>query len=165
MSATGAPPGASNERSRGSLPPTPNGLDRKGSYRPPLSEASASSLASLPGEGSLLRASSSMSNRGGIQLDRSRRATVLNDKYILGEELGRGAYGQARAPVTGARKSGWQKRRSPGRRAQRCSAASACLSRRTRAAGANSTPLRALSGAPRGCARRCQAWRHKPPQP
>jgi hypothetical protein len=90
--------GASLERSRGSLPPTPNGLDRKGSYRPPLSEASASSLASLPGEGSLLRVSSSMSNRGGgIQLDRTRRATVLNDKYILGEELGRGAYGQVRA--------------------------------------------------------------------
>jgi hypothetical protein len=62
----------------------------------------------------LLRASSSMSNRGGIQLDRSRRATVLNDKYILGEELGRGAYGQARAPPRDAPKSGRQKRRARG---------------------------------------------------
>jgi hypothetical protein len=35
-------------------------------------------------------------NASGIQLEKTRRATVLNDKYILGEELGRGAYGQAR---------------------------------------------------------------------
>ena len=96
MSTTGQSLGGSL---RGSLPPTPNGLDRKGSYRPPLSEASASSVASLPAaEGSLLRASSSVSGRtSGIQLEKTRRATVLNDKFILGEELGRGAYGQVRA--------------------------------------------------------------------
>ena len=41
------------------------------------------------------------SSQRGIQLEKTRRATVLNDKYILGEELGRGAYGQVR-PVARA---------------------------------------------------------------
>ncbi len=92
---------ASLERRSSGLPPTPTGaMERKGSWRPPLSEASAGSIASAAGGDPLLHRSTSSSVRGGnasgIQLEKTRRATVLNDKYILGEELGRGAYGQAR---------------------------------------------------------------------
>jgi len=80
------------ERRHSGLPPTPSGTGAGRSFR---AESSAGSLV----RASVERESSGADHRGmqrGIQLEKTRRATVLNDKYILGEELGRGAYGQAR---------------------------------------------------------------------
>lgn len=69
------------------IPPAQGSLDRRGSLRPELSSGSVQN-------GRLEREASSGSVRGGGHV---RRTAVLNDQYLLGEELGRGAYGQVRA--------------------------------------------------------------------
>ena len=64
------------------------GRGRASALQSELSGGSVSSLA---------RESGPPSQRGGLQLERTRHRTVLADQWLLGEELGRGAYGQARA--------------------------------------------------------------------
>ncbi len=149
-------------RSSSGLPPTPT-LDRKGSWRPPHSEVSSGSVASASGADPLLSRSQSASQRGGggngIQLEKTRRATVLNDKYILGEELGRGAYGQARGtraaqPLPCAQASVRQEptRRPRGRLAARAAAPRHRRSARTPPAAPRRATRRAPPYAPLGAA-------------
>ena len=79
------------ERRHSGLPPTPSSDKRYASFR---AESSASSLTQARDSAGFdgLRAS-----RGGPLSDKARRAAVLNEQYLLGEELGRGAFGQVRA--------------------------------------------------------------------